>query len=72
MNTKVPPCGSAAKGTMSRLTSGTSSKAPATQTASSEAATMASSSAISVVPTRSREGRVRALSAAAALASRPT
>ena len=61
MNTRVPPCGSASKGTMSRLTTGTSSKAPATQTASSEAATMASSSAISVVPTRSLEGRVLAL-----------
>ena len=34
---------------MSRLITGTSSNAPATQTASSDAATMASASAISVV-----------------------
>jgi len=57
---------------MSLLISGTSSKAPATQTASSEAARIASSSAISVVPTRSLEGRVfLALRAVARRASRP-
>ena len=55
---------------MSLLISGTSSKAPATQTASSEAARIASSSASSVVPTRSREGRVLPLAALAELASR--
>ena len=57
---------------MSLLISGTSSKAPATQTASSEAARIASSSAISVVPTRSLEGRVfLALRAMARCALRP-
>jgi len=58
MNTKVPPCGSASKGTMSLLITGTSSNAPAAQTASSEAATMATTSALNVAATRSFAGRI--------------
>ena len=71
MNVKVPPCGSDSKGMVSLLITGTSSNAPATQTASSEAATMATMSALNVAATRSLEGRILPLPTMAGLGSRP-
>ena len=54
---------------MSLLSTGKSSNVAATQTESSDAARMATSSAISVVPTRSLEGRVLALNGVAGRAA---